>query len=197
MKQFFSRILNNEHIKKHSFLPAVVKSSEFGDVKLYNPNDWEVVITNTGPQVPISYNHLYCRHCNFQLLPPLHEKHGKADLVSLISDWDNLELPDSLVEYVGCFIPWNKKQCAGPSAKHFIHDPAEHAKHTHPYTVSVISSEKKRKQAALQPLPSKVVVIDIDTGTSSTQISSSQKVFKPTEKAKNSIVSLPMLPMLE
>ena len=78
------------------------------------------------------------------------------------------------MEYIGCFIPWNAKQCAGPSGKHFIRDPADHPKHTHPYTVSTDINDKKRKQAKL-PVPSKaskVLVMDVDTG-----VSSSQKVF--------------------
>ena len=136
MKEYVSR--TNKICKQFKFLPAKVKESKFCESKgVYVETDWEVTISNTGPQDPKSFNRIYCTHCNSVLLPKLIEKHvdelggGKPDLVTLIANWDILKIPDTVVEYVGCFLPWNKFVVAGPSSRHFIREPADHAKRWH------------------------------------------------------------------
>ena len=139
MKEFVQKTLANQNNKKFHVLPPKVRQSKFCSSKdVYVASDWEISISNTGPQEPKSYNRVYCTHCNSVLLPKLLDKHRddlgvqKPDLVHLIANWDILKIPDSLVEYVGCFLPWDKNVISGPNSRHFICEPCDHAKTTHP-----------------------------------------------------------------
>ena len=156
MKKFVQRTLAKQNNKKFHVLPPKLKQSRFCSSKdVYVADDWEISISNTGPQEPKSYNPVYCTHCNSVLLPKLLEKHQddlgvkKPDLVHLIANWDILKIPESLVEYVGCFLPWDKNVVSGPNSRHFIREPCDHAKTTHPYTIVVTPSKRVQKQASL------------------------------------------------
>ena len=154
---------------------SIFKDSDLiSNSKKYKPDDWDVTIMNTGPQKAKAFNRLYCTYCNDVLLPPLLNKHSEAlggnpNLVSFIANWDLLKISDTVVEYVGCFLPWNKAQIAGPSSNHFLRDPADHAKTTHPYTVTEKVSKAKRKQASVDSTSSKVVVVERPSSSSSSQ----------------------------
>ena len=149
MKDFVQRTLVNKNNKKFHVLPPKVRESKFCMSKdIYVESDLEITISNTGPQEPKSYNRIYCTHCNSVLLPKLLEKHSddlgveKPNLVHLIANWDLLKLPDSIVEYVGCFLPWDKVVVAGPSSRHFIREPCDQAKSIHEYHL-----ERKRLES--------------------------------------------------
>ena len=61
-------------------------------------------------------------------------------VISLVSNWDALKIPAECMDYVGCFLPWNKAHHAGPNSRRFIREPNEHPKTTHIYTIALNKS---------------------------------------------------------
>lgn len=158
----------NSFIFSHGVIPSEIKEAigELMTKENYDINDWTVTIKNTGPQEPMSYYHLFCHHCKTVLLPKLFEKYKEGlgpnpDVVTVASNWDALKIADKYLDYVGCFLPWNKTHHAGPNARRYIRDPKDHPKSTHAYTTKEIGKKRPQKQASLsfQP-PKKVMSLD-------------------------------------
>ena len=91
----------------------------------YNKKQWAVQISNSGAQEPASSYYLYCHQCGNVLLPKALEEYKAGpgenpNLVTLISNWGTLNIPSKYVDYVGCFLPWNKSHNADPNSRRFI-----------------------------------------------------------------------------
>ena len=73
------------------------------------------------------------------------------------------------MDYVGCFLPWNKAHHAGPNSRRFISERNEHPKTTHIYTTSSVTKKSLQKQASLtfQP-PKKTIALDKSSASTTT-----------------------------
>ena len=85
--------------------------------KSYNKKDWAITINNTRAHEPTDYQQLYYPHCKKFLLPKVFEEFkglgANPDVVSLVSNWNALKIPAKYMDYVGCFLLWNKAHHAG------------------------------------------------------------------------------------
>ena len=73
-------------------------------------------MTNTGRKEPTNVYQCYCLQCEKSILPRVlgKTKFGKRqNLIDLISRWDEIEMPFTLIDVVGCFIYSNEKVHAG------------------------------------------------------------------------------------
>ena len=125
--------------------------------------DRAITINNTGAEEPTTYYHLYCTHCKNVLLPKVFEEFKKglganSDVNSLVSNWYALKIPAKCMDYVGCFLPWNKAHHAGPNSRRFTREPNEHPKTTHIYTTSAVTKKRPQKQASLTSQPPKKTI---------------------------------------
>ena len=59
------------------------------------------------------------------------------------------------MDYVGCFLSWNKAHHVGPNSRRFTSEPNEHPKTTHIYTTSAVTKQRLQKQAHLTLQPPK------------------------------------------
>ena len=62
------------------------------------------------------------------------------------------------MDYVGCFLAWNKAHHADPNSRRFIREPNEHPKTTHIYTTSAVTKKRSQKQASLTSQPPKKTI---------------------------------------
>ena len=64
------------------------------------------------------------------LLPKVFEEFKglgtNPDVVSLVSNWDALKILAKYIDYVGCFLTWNKAHHTGPNSRRFMREPNEH-----------------------------------------------------------------------
>ena len=144
----------------------------------YGKKDWAITINNTGAQEPTDY-HLYCTHCKKVLLPKVFEESkdgANPDVVSLVSNSDTMKIPAKYMDYVGCFLPWNKAHHAGLNSRRFINEPNEHAKTTHIYTTSAVTKKRSQKQASLTFQPPKKTIA-LDKSSSSTTTNKQTKII--------------------
>ena len=129
-------------------LPKKVKKGLDIDPASYNKDDISISLTNTGIKNSTEFHRIFCDHCESNSLPPLIEKYKdklqpSLTLENLISKWNELKVPNTAIDFVGCFISLNP--CfislnpivqAGPNSRRFINHPTDHAKSAHPDTVS-------------------------------------------------------------
>ena len=89
----------------------------------------------------IRYNRAYCDYCHKNLVPEVlkHEFFKESEipfLKDLINYWDDLKLPPTDIDLVGCFLPLCEEVNAGPSGRNFLVRPTEHPQTSHPYTLA-------------------------------------------------------------
>ena len=147
----------------------------------YDKKDWAITINNTGAQEPTDYYHPCCTHGKNVLLPIVFEgfKEGlgaNPDVVSMVSNWDAPKIPAKYMDYVGCFLPWNKAHHAGPNSRSFISELNEHPKTTHIYTTSSVTKKRLQKQASLTFQPPKKTIA-LDKSSSSTTTNKQTKII--------------------
>ena len=76
----------------------------------------------------------------------------------LVSNWDNLKIPDALFDVVGCFIcALDERVNIGPNKNNFFKDPTEHRKTFH---AEKVFAELTRKQKENLRLIQKLLVSD-------------------------------------
>ena len=76
-----------------------------------------------------------------------------------------------------------KNVVSGPNSRHFIREPCDHAKTTHPYTIVVTPSKRVQKQASLA-VPPKVMAVDKDVIVVSDSSSSSVCTCLPDQNCR-------------
>ena len=85
------------------------------------------------------------------------------------------------MDYVGCFLPWNKANNAGPNSRKFKREPNEHPKTTHIYLTSGVTKMRSEKQASLTSQPPKKTIA-FDKSSSSTTTTKQTKIIGNTQK---------------
>ena len=85
------------------------------------------------------------------------------------------------MDYVGCFLPWNKANNAGPNSRRFKREPNEHPKTTHIYLTSGVTKMRSEKQASLTSQPPKKTIA-LDKSSSSTTTTKQTKIIGNTQK---------------
>ena len=167
MREYLSALLSHDKCKNWNVLPQQVKQHmpELTTKEKYLKDQWEVSIKHSGPSEPRLHYRLFCNHCQYVLIPKLVTKYkdelgsDQQNIDGLIAKWDELKIPSKFVDYIGCFLPWEKNVHAAPNARKYIRDQSEHPKTSHPETVQ--SLKKPSKSATLaSPPPKKVIVLD-------------------------------------
>ena len=187
MRELLTNLLSNKKCKNFQVVPSKIKDEhpELISKDVYKADEWTITTSNNGAQEPINFYRLYCYHCHTVLLPKLlleyKDKLGEnANVDTLIANWDILKIPLKHVDYIGCFLPWNSTHFAGPTARKYIRDQAEHPKTSHRYTVEVSDKKRHKKQALVSTRPSKVLSVE-KPSTSSKQ---SVMIGKGTKKTR-------------
>ena len=76
---------------------------------MLNPDEWTLLVSNSGAEDAKLYYHLYCQHCK-EAPRGSTGKMGddqQKNIDSLIANWDMLKLKDAYLDYTGCFLPWD------------------------------------------------------------------------------------------
>ena len=147
----------------HAIVPNEVKEqiSDLMKKESYDKKDWAITINNTGAKEPTVSSVLHS--LQKVLLPKVFEEFKEGlganpDVVSLVSNWNTLKIPAKYMDYVGCFLAWNKAHHADPNSRRFIREPNEHPKTTHIYTTSAVTKKRSQKQASLTSQPPKKTI---------------------------------------
>ena len=145
----------------------------------YDKKDWAITINNTGAKEPTVSSVLHS--LQKVLLPKVFEEFKEGlganpDVVSLVSNWNTLKIPAKYMDYVGCFLAWNKAHHADPNSRRFIREPNEHPKTTHIYTTSAVTKKRSQKQASLTSQPPKKAIA-LDKSSSSTTTTKQTKII--------------------
>ena len=158
VKDTYSRMLQLDKCKEKGFQPKIIQDFFKEGNPKYNKSKVKLTVTNTGPAAAREYYHVFCRTCESdpELLPALLRKHRdtlgpKANLFSLINNFDSLKISEDKIDFIGCFLPYDPVVVAGPSPRRFLHECAEHVKASHIWTkeVSITAVKRKQKQTSL------------------------------------------------
>ena len=124
MREFFRYLLIKDKCKILPVLPNKVKENlaEITSSETYDKNQWEINIKQTGPSQPRLHYRLFCNHCQYVLLLKLVDQYrnelgSETNIDNIIPKWDELTIPSKYVDYMGCFIPWEKAAFAGRNAR--------------------------------------------------------------------------------
>ena len=162
MRESISKRLSTAQLKSSfNVLPCQVRD-ELGITKeTFVRAELGVNTTNTGWQSPNPFVRLYCSDCqNAFILKLLNNKnYGNLKTIEeLFNNWDNVKIPDVLLDVVGCFIcALDERVNMGPNKNSFFKDPTEHRKKFH---AEKVFAELTRKQKENLRLIQKLLVSD-------------------------------------
>ena len=88
MRAVISQLLTHDWCLMKNVIPTQVKDDHPLLMETYNKGEWEVSVSNIGPQDPMDYHRLYCTYCHKHLIPKLLE--GYKDLLGDAPSVENL-----------------------------------------------------------------------------------------------------------
>ena len=113
------------------------------------------------------------------LLPKVFEEFKglgtNPDVVSLVSNWDALKILAKYIDYVGCFLTWNKAHHTGPNSRRFMREPNEHPDYSFLHNFCC-HKKRSQKQASLTSQPRKKIIA-LDKSSSSTTTTKQTKII--------------------
>ena len=111
---------------------------------------------NTGWQSPNPFVRFYCSDCQNDFIPKLLNSKNYGNLKTieeLVSNWDNVKVPDTLFDVVGCFIcALDERVNMCPNKNNFFKDPTEHRKKFHAEKVSELTRLQNENLRLIQKL---------------------------------------------
>ena len=107
------------------------------DLNTIDKNDLVITMKHTGPQIPISFHHVFCYFCETNTVLKLLDKYKDnlgepSNPLNLIANWDILKIPYQFCAVVGCLLPFDK--------------PTDHVNSTHQFTADSESSRTLKKK---------------------------------------------------
>ena len=113
------------------------------------------------------------------LLPKVFEEFKglgtNPDVVSLVSNWDALKILAKYIDYVGCFLTWNKAHHTGPNSRRFMREPNEHPDYSFLHNFCC-HKKRSQNQASLTSQPRKKIIA-LDKSSSSTTMTTQTKII--------------------
>ena len=192
VKNAGSALLSRAKCKNYQALPKAVKEVlESNNVK--SADDYKVVKDNlkltvhcSDPLPPREYWRLFCITCkrDKHLLPNLLSKHSvaigeNAMVVSLINNWDALKISEDHLDFVGCFLPWDKEYKAFPNSRRFIRECREHVKM---HTVKVVATKHP------QSLLTSAAATNTSTAKKATMMTAAKATDNPTSSSSQAVL---------
>ena len=121
------------------------------DLNTIDKNDLVITMKHTGPQIPISFHHVFCYFCEtntvLKLLDKYKDNFGEpSNPLNLIANWDILKIPYQFCAAVGCLLPFDKDVVTGSNSLRFIKKPTDHVNSTHQFTADSESSRTLKKK---------------------------------------------------
>ena len=79
-----------------------------------------------------TFDHVFCKVCTKSILPNFIKKHKEKlpedpKISDFISNWDNLNAKESMIDLCGCILHKEEHVNAEPNARRFLVRPNEHA----------------------------------------------------------------------
>ena len=188
LQKTIAKRMKASSIKSVEVLPKVVKDAFQVDDD-FDISKVSLSCTDVGMKPPEAFYRIYCDYCEDNILPKVlqNEKYGNFEtFIELIRNWDDCEIPDGLLDIVGCFLPHEIHVHAGPNNRRFMVKPGQHPQTAHPETIPYDeTSSKKKKFGSMFTLlgcsgddKSKKVLV-VEKPKTATKVNENQKVLFP------------------